>query len=64
MDGVKLIAESAPIVPSDVLLQIYSQPEERKRIKSNMLRLMQKVQENVVPKTEITDIFSKFYGEQ
>ncbi|KAK1390661.1 RRM domain-containing protein [Heracleum sosnowskyi] len=64
VDGVKLIAEPAPIVPSDVLLELYSQPEERKRIKNNMLRLLQKLEENAVHKTKLTDYFSKFYGEQ
>lgn len=64
MDGVKLIAEPAPIVPSDVLLQLYSQPEGRKHVKSSMLRLLQKLEENAVHKTKMTDSFSKLYGEQ
>ncbi|XP_017215727.1 uncharacterized protein LOC108193536 isoform X1 [Daucus carota subsp. sativus] len=64
VDGVRLIAEPAPIAPSDILLQIYSQPEERERMKSNMHRLLQKLEENAVHKTKVTDIFSKFYGER
>lgn len=43
VDGMKLIAEPAPIVPPDVLCHLYSQPEERKRLKGNMLRWLQKL---------------------
>ncbi|KAL8121921.1 hypothetical protein AgCh_018596 [Apium graveolens] len=65
VDGVKLIAEPAPIVPSDVLFQIYSEPEGRKHVNNNMLRLLQKLEGNdVLHKTKITDSFSKLYGEQ
>ncbi|WOH12707.1 hypothetical protein DCAR_0832215 [Daucus carota subsp. sativus] len=46
VNGMELRAEPAPIVPPDVLCHIYSQPEERNRLKGNMLRLLQKLEDS------------------
>lgn len=61
--GKQLLAEPAPVIPPDVLHELYSQPEERRRLKADMLRLLRKLGENAVHKARLTEIADKLYGE-
>lgn len=61
--GQQLLAEPASVIPPDVLCELYSQPEERRRLKADMLRLLRKLGENAVHKARLTEIADKLYGE-
>lgn len=43
MNGKRVKAESPPVFPPDVLLALWHDPEERKRLKTTMQALVQKV---------------------
>ncbi|KAK4421782.1 hypothetical protein Salat_2128800 [Sesamum alatum] len=60
IEGRRLRAESAPVFPPDVLLALWDQPEERKRLKATLQDLLHKLGGNALDSSELVSLQNAF----
>ncbi|KAK4388132.1 hypothetical protein Sango_2419800 [Sesamum angolense] len=60
VEGRRLRAEPAPVFPPDILLALWDQPEERKRLKDTLQDLLHKVGGNALDFSELLSLQNAF----
>ncbi|KAL0392706.1 UNVERIFIED_CONTAM: hypothetical protein Sradi_2493400 [Sesamum radiatum] len=60
VEGRRLRAEPAPVFPPDILLALWDQPEERKRLKDTLQDLLHKVGGNALDLSELLSLQNAF----
>ncbi|EOY06089.1 Uncharacterized protein TCM_020923 [Theobroma cacao] len=60
------LVQPAPIFPPAILRALWSQPEERRHVKSVMCNLLRKLEKPIhtTELSQLTDLAAKYYGKE